>query len=71
MMDGHEDFVDMGVQYTPIHKVFAERKGPQQYLGGNVSTRTILCQTCVIQIMMGTITDFRLISREYARVIKV
>ena len=71
VMNLFEYLICARVRYTPVRIVFAERKVPQPCLGGNGSTRTILCQTCAVQIMMGTVTDFRLTHREYARVIKV
>ena len=65
--------IPSSISVHPRSQIFRGKKSiiPQQYLGGNRSTRTILCRTCAIQIIMGTVTDFRLIHREYARVIKV
>ena len=54
-------------QYTPVRKVLAQKKVLWQFLGGNGSTRTILCQTCAV---LGRVTDFRLARERYARVIK-
>ena len=53
--------------YTPVRKVLEQKKVLWLCLGGNGSTRTILCQTCVV---LGTVTDFRLTHRKYAKVIK-
>ena len=76
---GHPDFwvsrADTGLGiineqkrlYTPVRKVLAQKKVFWPFLGGNGSTRTILCQTCAV---LGKVTDFRLTHRKYARVIK-
>ena len=53
--------------YTPVRKVLEQKEVLWLCLGGNGSTRTILCQTCVV---LGTVTDFRLTHRKYAKVIK-
>ena len=59
--------VDAQISYTPVRKVLAQKKVLWPLLGGNRSTRTILCQTCAV---LGRVTDFRLTHRKYARVIK-
>ena len=51
---------EISESYTPVRKVLEQKKVLWLCLGGNGSTRTILCQTCVV---LGTVTDFRLTHR--------